>query len=466
MGTWAEEALRGSKPGVYWNDTIVSSPDPNALDGDHSTDLVIIGGGFSGLWAAIQAAEERPDRRIALFEAERIGFGATNRNGGFCEASLTHGALNGESRWPQENARLVELGKENLDGLEATVRSHAIECDFRRSQVMTVALEPWQLESFRDVLPTLQRISGAVELLDRDETRARLNSPTYLGSLLSSTGSALVNPAQLAWGLRKAATDLGVEVFEETPITGIARRRNGLRVTTAAGSVSAAKAIVATNAYGGPLRRLKRYVIPVYDHVLMTEPLDRQQLDSIGWSGREGVVDWGNQFHYYRTSDDNRILWGGYDATYHFNNRVAPQHDQRPRTHSRLAGQFFETFPQLEGLRFSHRWGGAIASSTRFTAAWGTTHGGNVAWVAGYTGLGVGASRFGARVALDLVDAATTERTELNMVRRKPIPFPPEPLRWLGVIMTKNAMQRADRREGREGPWLRLLSRFGVGFDS
>jgi glycine/D-amino acid oxidase-like deaminating enzyme len=214
------------------------------------------------------------------------------------------------------------------------------------------------------------------------------------------------------------------------------------------------------------VRRPRRYVIPVYDHVLMTEPLSADSMASIGWERREGIGDVSNQFHYYRLSEDNRILFGGYDATYHFNNGLRPEHDQKQDTHSMLARHFFETFPQLEGLRFSHSWGGPIGTTTRFTAAWGTSHSGHMAWVAGYTGLGVGASRFGARVALDLAFGESTERTELGMVRKLPFPFPPEPLRWTGVQLTRKAIQRADKREGKRGLWLRLLDRFGVGFDS
>ena len=151
---------------------------------------------------------------------------------------------------------------------------------------------------------------------------------------------------------------------------------------------------------------------------------------------------------------------------YHFGNGVDPAHDQSEQTHGLLAQHFFATFPQLEGLRFTHRWGGPIATTTRFTVTWGRAHHGRAVWVAGYTGLGVAASRFGARVALDLLDGRATERTELAMVRRAPFPFPPEPLRWAGVALTRRAIQRSDDREGRRGPWLRLLDRFGIGFDS
>ena len=131
-----------------------------------------------------------------------------------------------------------------------------------------------------------------------------------------------------------------------------------------------------------------------------------------------------------------------------------------------LAEHFYETFPQLEGVTFTHRWGGPIATTSQFTATWGTSHGGNLSWVGGYTGLGVGATRFGARVALDLVDGRASEFTDLEMVRNQPMAFPPEPFRYAGIQMTRKAIARSDARQGRRGMWLKILDRFGVGFDS
>jgi glycine/D-amino acid oxidase-like deaminating enzyme len=165
-------------------------------------------------------------------------------------------------------------------------------------------------------------------------------------------------------------------------------------------------------------------------------------------------------------SADNRILWGGYDAVYHYGRRLAPSLDQRPATFDRLAGHFFETFPQLEGLRFSHQWGGAIDTCTRFCAFYGTAHRGRVAYALGFTGLGVGATRFGAQVMLDLLDGRDTERTQLQMVREKPLPFPPEPLAYTGIQLTRWALARADQRGGRRNLWLQTLDKAGLGFDS
>ncbi len=462
----ARAALAEAAPMVFWSDRSDAPEPAPELVGSTSADLTIIGGGLTGLWAAIQALEDDGDLQVALIESERCGFGASSRNGGFCDASLTHGLENGISHWPNEIETLVRLGRENLDAIEDAVERYGIEADFRRSAEVSVATEPWHLESMRDDAGTHRSFGQDAAFLDADGMRALLDSPTYLGGVIVRGDVALVDPARLCWGLRSAAERLGASVYERSPVVAIEPDGADLIVRTPNGDVRSRRVVVATNAYRAPISRPSRYVIPVYDHVLMTEPLTAAQMTSIGWEGREGVSDASNQFHYYRLSEDNRILWGGYDATYHYRNGVDPSHDQSEETHGMLAEHFFETFPQLEGLNFTHRWGGPIGTTTRFTSTWGTAHGGMLAWAAGYTGLGVGASRFGARVALDLVFGEPTSRTELEMVRKKPFPFPPEPLRWVGVQMTRKAIQRSDRQGGRRGAWLSLLDKFGIGFDS
>jgi glycine/D-amino acid oxidase-like deaminating enzyme len=223
---------------------------------------------------------------------------------------------------------------------------------------------------------------------------------------------------------------------------------------------------LATNAFPSLLRRVRPYIVPVYDYALATEPLDEERLSRIGWHNRQGIGDSANQFHYYRLTPDNRILFGGYDAIYHFGRRISPRLDQRRQTFDLLARHFFETFPQLADVRFTHAWGGAIDLCARFCAFFGTAHGGRLAYAAGYTGLGVGATRFGANVMLDLLDGSETERTQTAMVQSKPLPFPPEPIAWLGVAATRASLKQADRNEGRRNLWLRTLDRIGLGFDS
>ena len=235
---------------------------------------------------------------------------------------------------------------------------------------------------------------------------------------------------------------------------------------TDGGHVRAAHAALATNAFPSLLARVDAFVVPVYDYALMTRPLSDAELVSVGWSERAGLGDVGNQFHYARLSADNRVLWGGYDAVYHRGGRIRPGYEQRPETFERLAHHFQQTFPQLTDVEFTHAWGGVIDTCSRFCAFYGTSHGGRVAHAAGFTGLGVAATRFGAEVMLDLLAGERTERTELEMVRSKPIPFAPEPLAWIGITATRWSLDRADRNEGRRNLWLRALDRVGLGFDS
>lgn len=451
---------------MFWSDRNDAPTETPPLAGTVKADLAVIGGGFTGLWAALQALEDQPGLRVAVLEAEHCGFGASSRNGGFCDSSLTHGLANGLAHWPDEIETLVRLGRENFAGLAASLDQHSIDADFRLCPEIGVATEPWHLEGLAEDIEHHRAAGDDVDLLDGDQMRTRVFSPTYLGGMIRRNDVALVDPARLGWGLRSAVEELGAAVHDHSPVTAINRKGSYLEIRIPNARVLASRAVVATNAYPGPVRRPRRYTIPVYDHVLVTDPLSAEQMASVGWAGREGLGDVSNLFHYYRLTADDRILWGGYDATYHYNDGVDARHDQNDAVQGRLAEHFFETFPQLEGLRFSHRWGGPIGTTTRFTATWGTACRGRMAWVAGYTGLGVVASRFGARVALDLVNRADTERTELKMVRKPPVPFPPEPARWASVQLTRRALQRSDRRGGKRGAWLRLLDRFGVGFDS
>jgi glycine/D-amino acid oxidase-like deaminating enzyme len=301
--------------------------------------------------------------------------------------------------------------------------------------------------------------------LEGDEVRKIVNSPTYLAGSLDPA-DAMVNPARLVWGLRRACLELGVCLFERTQALHLEEEADGVLVETQYGRIHARKVALATNAFPPLVKRASRYIVPVYDYALMSEPLSKAQRDSIGWHGREGLSDSSNQFHYYQITSDGRILWGGYDAIYYGNNRVGPQFEQNPETWARLADHFFTTFPQLEGLKFTHAWGGAIDTCSRFHVFWGRALQGKAVYALGYTGLGVGASRFGAQVILDLLDKKDNERTRLRMVRSMPIPFPPEPFRSAVVNLTRWSLDRADRNMGRRNLWLKTLDAIGLGFDS
>jgi glycine/D-amino acid oxidase-like deaminating enzyme len=428
--------------------------------------IVVIGAGVAGLEAARVAGERGHD--VVLLEASRVADGASGRNGGFLSASLTHGLANGLAHFPGELQTLHHLGLANFEALLATVERHGIDARVERTGEVTFATAPWQVPSLVAAHDLHRTYDEHVELLDAEAARALVHSPTYHGALWVHDGVALVDPARLAWGLLETAESLGVRVHEGSPALALDRDPAGPGVVVVGqhGTVRAGHVLLATNAFRGLVPAIRARVVPVWDYVLMTEPLTPAQVDSIGWAGRQGLADASNQFHYYRRTIDDRILWGGYDAVYYRNNGMGPELAQRDSTHRLLAQQLHDTFPQLAGVRFTHRWGGPIATTTRFTLTAGTAHRGRVAYAVGYTGLGVAASRFGARVALDLLGGAPTPLTELRFVRSKPLPFPPEPLRSIGINLTRRAIASADRHEGRRGLWLRALDRFGVGFDS
>jgi glycine/D-amino acid oxidase-like deaminating enzyme len=450
---------------VFWLDDPERPEAVPALGGEVSADLLVVGGGFSGLWTALRAVERDPGRRVVLLEAARCGDQASGRNGGFAAASLTHGVANGMARWPDELAQLDRMGAENLRDLGATVERHGIDCDWQPVGEITVATRPHEVDELSDYADVLARAGHRAALLDSAAVRAEVDSPTYLAGLFEPDGTVLVEPARLAWGLRQACLDAGVVIHERTAARDLGRDGARMVVRTDAGVVRADRVALATNAFPSLLRRLRLMTVPVYDYVLMSEPLSAEQKAAIGWERRQGVGDASNCFHYYRLTRDDRILWGGYDAVYHYGSRIEPRLEQGP-THEVIARHFFETFPQLEGLSFSHRWAGVIDTCTRFAAFFGTAHGGQVAYALGYTGLGVAATRFGADVMLDLLAGEQTERTSLRMVREKPLPFPPEPVRAAGINLTRRAMMRADADGGRRNLWLRTLDRLGLGFDS
>ncbi len=466
--TYADAEVR-----PYWLAALPAREASPPLRGEVEADLCVVGGGFTGLWAALHAKADDPGREVVLLEAETIGFGASGRNGGFAIGSLTHGLENGLARFGKEIGLLERLGRENLAGYVADLERHGIDCDLELTGELTPSVAPYQDDWPAETAELYGRFGYDVEVFpDAASMRAEVDSPLYRGGAWVKDAGGVLDPAKLAVGLADAARRAGVHIYEGTPALSLgdagerSRGDGPIAVRTQAGAVIARRVVLGTSAYPSPLRAIRRYIAPVYDYALMTEPLSPEQRRAIGWSRRQGIGDGGNQFHYYRLSAGDRMLWGGFDAVYRRGGPVGPDLDDHDATFGRLVQNFRATFPQLEGVRFTHRWGGAIDTCSRFSVFFGTALGGRVAYAAGYTGLGVVSTRFGARVALDLVDGRDTEATRSRYVRRKPIPFPPEPLRTAVIQLTRNRLAAADRREGRRGLWLRLLDRLGLGFDS
>ena len=270
-------AYADASPRSFWLDTLPERPLHPPLEQARDADLCIVGGGFTGLWAALYAKELDPAREVVLLEATRCGNGASGRNGGFLEASLTHGTRNGLAHFPDEIETLERLGRENFEALARDLDELAIDAELERTGDLVVALEPREVEDLVDETELMHRFGRQVELLDGEEVRAQITSKKFISGMWTHSGSALVHPGKLADGLRAAAARAGVRIHEHSPVRAI---RDRVSVITEGGMVNARGVLLATSAYAPLVPAIRRYIAPVYDYVLVTEPID---LSAVGW---------------------------------------------------------------------------------------------------------------------------------------------------------------------------------------
>ena len=462
------EALKDSKYCSLWHDQDVHPQPEPSLSENSSCELLIVGGGFTGLWAALQAKERNTQTDIILIEKTFIADGASGRNGGFLNSSLAHGETNTDHHFPGESDRLDALGQQNIAELIETLKRYNIEAYYEKVGETSVATNSAAVDALRAEYERCQAAGEDVVWFDRDAMQAQVNSPTYLAGLWHRDGqNGIIDPARLCWGLKSALLNLGVRIFEHTSLDDLKEKGSKkMQASCAEYLIDCDKVLLATNAYPNQVGRARRSVIPVWDYQLATEPLSDQQLDSIGWhKTRHALSTSANMFHYYRMTHDNRITWGGGGAVrYYFNNGTDKSLADIPERFEQLSREFFETFPQLAGVKFSHRWSGIIATSTRFCMVPGVAFNGRVAWSVGYTGLGVGASRFGARIGIELLGYQPSDILEMQFVKKKPMPWAPEPFRWFGVRYTQQALVNADVNNGKRGLWLKLLDKLNLGF--
>ena len=464
------EALRDAAVRPVWHDPDVM-PEPLApLTSEEKCELLIVGGGFTGLWAAMQAKERKPDADIILIEQTFISDGASGRCGGFLSSTLAHSETNTEHRFPDEAERLDELGIQNLQELLETLERCHIDARYEKAGRMSVALDPESAKRMHAKYQEAIAKGEDVVWFDKNAVREQVNSPTFFAGMLNRAGQdGVIDPARLCWGLQEVlVSQLGVRIFEGTKLLGVEPvGKEAMRANCESGVIHSDKVLLATNAYTSTIGRIRRSVIPVWDYQIATEPLTDEQLDRIAWgkASRHALSDYTNMFHYFRLTKDNRITWGGGSAVrYYFNNGIGKKFMDATACYEQLAREFFEMFPQLDDVNFSNRWGGIIATSTRFCMVPGVAYDGRLAWSVGYTGHGVGGSRFGARIGIELLGYEPSDVIKMQFVTRKSLPWAPEPFRWLGVRFTQNALIKADKNGGKRGLWLKFLDMLGLGF--
>jgi glycine/D-amino acid oxidase-like deaminating enzyme len=464
------EALKDAVPRPLWHDPdIMPEPLPR-LSRDENCELLIVGGGFTGLWAAMQAKERNPEADIIIIEQTFVGDGASGRCGGFLNTSVAHGETNMEAHFPGEVDQLEALGRQNMKEFLETLERYGIDVRYEKTGSTEVALDPESaIRLHGDYLQ--QKADGEdVVWLDKDEVRAHANSPTFFAAIWYRGGlDGVIDPARLCWGLKDVLINqLGVRFFEDTRLTAVKPvGSSGMKAICEGGVIHSDKILMATNAFTSFIGKIRRSVIPVWDYQICTEPLTDEQLDKIAWGkkSRHAFSDYTNMFHYFRLTKDNRITWGGGNSVrYYFNNGIDISLMDAPARYEQLVKEFFEMFPQLDDVKFSNKWGGIIATSTRFCMVPGVAYGGRLAWSVGYTGHGIGASRLGARIGIELLGYQPSDLINMRFVTKKALPWAPEPFRWFGVKFTQMALVRADRNSGKRGLWLKFLDMLGLGF--
>jgi len=466
------DALQGAQLKPLWHDPdIMPEPEP-PLRNDEQCELLIVGGGFTGLWAALQAKERKPDADIILIEQTFVGDGASGRNGGFLSSSIAHGETNTEARFPGEAAEIDALGTQNITELLETLERYGIDARYEETGSTSLALSPGIAAEMHQEFLARSAAGEGVTWYDEKTIKAQVNSPMVYAGLKYEDGlCGVVDPARLCWGLKNVLlTRLGIRIYEGTRMISVKPAgQTGMKTVCDGGVIRSDKVLLATNAFTSVIGRIRNSVIPVWDYQIATEPLTDAQLDKIGWGkpgARHALGDEVNMFHYFRLTRDNRITWGGGGAVrYYFNRGIDSRLMDAQARYEQLATEFFEFFPQLEGeVKFTHRWGGIIATSTRFCVVPGVKYNGRLAWAVGYTGHGVSASRFGARIGIELLGYEPSAILNLELVTSRALPWPPEPIRWLAVRFTARELGRADRNGGKRGLWLRLLDALGLGF--
>jgi glycine/D-amino acid oxidase-like deaminating enzyme len=421
-----------------------------ALPGDLDVDVAIVGAGFTGLWTAYYLAEADPHLRIAVLEAQFAGYGASGRNGGWCSALFpasmsTLAALAGRAAATAQHRAM----RATVDEVARAAAAEGIDAQVAKGGTITLARNRAQWARAQQEVTEARawgRGEDDLRLLGRDEAVAVLSASRTTGGTYTPDCAAL-HPAGLARGLAVAVERRGVRIFEGTRATSIAP---GV-VRTALGTVRAQHVVRATEGYTPRLPGYARAVAPVYSLVIATEPLSPAVWEAVGLARRETFSDHRHLIVYGQRTADDRLVFGGRGAPYHFGSRIRPSYDRDQRVFARLYATLLDLFPVLRGARVTHAWGGPLGIPRDWCASVGSDPRTGLGWAGGYVGDGVGTSNLAARTLRDLILGDDTDLTRLPWVGHRSRSWEPEPLRWLGINTGLRAMGVADAEESLTG---------------
>jgi len=457
----AQQALADTRFTTYWLDSLEAVDDEAALQQNNQCDLLVVGGGFCGLWTALQAREQNPQRSVVLIEAKSVANGASGRPAAIMSTSVMHGIDNTERIFPNDVAELERLGRENMDGFRETLERYNIDCDLEWGGEMKVSIGDQGLQTVEEEYQLYLKYGHEAVKLDKDAVQAEIHSPIFHGGTWSRKRCGTVHPGKLVRGLKRAALECGVRIYENTPLLATRKTASGIEIATPRARISARKVLLATNAWAAGHPHIRRRVAAIRDRIVVTAPLSDAQKAKVGWQHRQGIYDTRTQLNYMRLTADNRILFGG-RLDYFYGNNTDPAIDKTPQPFIRLVKSFYRTFPQLaDEIRFDYAWSGPIGLTTRMAVHYQSYYDGDMVFAGGYSGFGVTASRFGARVGLAILDQQDIPETRMQFARTLPNYIPPEPFRWIGARITMYALDTLDEKGGWRKLWVAMVQKMG-----
>jgi glycine/D-amino acid oxidase-like deaminating enzyme len=431
------------------------------LAANTAADVMILGGGYTGLWTAFFLKERDPSIDVVLLERDICGGGPSGRNGGFVNGFWDELPTLAELHGDEAGLAICRAADRSIRDIGTWCDAHGVDAWYSRAGDLGISTSPSQDGAWRENAETARRLGADQEYvgLSPDEVAARFRSPVARGGVFMP-GAAHVQPARLARGLRRVLLERGVRIFEGTPVL---RFRGGspAEAETPGGRARAGSAVVGLGAYAAELRRFRRAILPRASYIVLTAP-GSEELEAIGWTGGEGVYDYRSALHYLRTTPDGRIAFGGASSNAGLGNGMGPRMDFDESSVARLVRDLHRWFPSFRDVPLECAWGGPIDVTGLHLPFLGTLPPGNVHYALGFTGGGVGPCHLAGRILSGLAVGANDEYTNLPLVGAEPKPFPPEPLRSPGALLVHKAILRkeqADDEQRRPNPLVDFVAR-------
>jgi glycine/D-amino acid oxidase-like deaminating enzyme len=443
-----------------WLDSVEDDLTPRpGLDREREVDVAIVGAGYTGLWTAYALLRHSPALRVVLLEREIAGFGASGRNGGWC-SDLFPVSWDRVVREKGADAkrRMHRALVDGIDDVAATAAREHIDADILRGGCLAVAMTSLQESELRSEVAASQAREDpdlALRWLDRNEADAHIRVAGSRGAHYTPN-CARLHPGKLVRGLARAVEGAGAEILERTPVLELQPHA----AVTSRGIVRAQVVVRATEGFTPRFRADHRAILPLYSLMIATAPLSEATWGEIGWSRGETLHDGRHLLIYGQRTADNRIAFGGRGAPYHFGSRVVGSFDRDPSVFKALERTLHDLLPQTRGVPITHGWGGPIGVARDWYPSVTIDLERGIATAGGYVGDGVTASNVAGRTLADLILARDTELTRLPWVQHRSPRWEPEPLRWLAVNLSVQAMRSADaveRRTGRRSLQSRLV---------